>query len=135
MALFGIGTDIVSIARIGRIYERHPRRLPQRILSPFEQDELSRAPNPTAFLAKRFAVKEAAVKALGTGFRDGITFADFSISHGNKGQPRLQCTGQARVIMEALAITSSHVSISDEIEYAVAFVVLERFDNNQGMVT
>ena len=66
MTIAGIGTDIVSIPRIRKVHERHPERFAKRVLSPVEWAEFSTHFDPSIFLAKRFAVKEATAKALGT---------------------------------------------------------------------
>jgi len=79
--------------------------------------------NPAA--ASRFAAKEAYSKALGTGFRDGLTFHTLSVSNDPLGRPLMICAGRAAEIIEDLDIGSIHLSLSDEIDFAVAFVVLE----------
>lgn len=127
MAIVGVGTDIVSITRIRQVHERHPRRFSRRILSPVERDEFSGHTDPAVFLAKRFAAKEAAAKALGTGIRNGVCFTDFSVTHSPLGQPQLHCSGRTRKVMDAMGIHSSHLSLSDEKEFVVAFVVFERY--------
>jgi holo-[acyl-carrier protein] synthase len=126
MAITGIGTDIVSVARIRRVHERHPQQFAKKILSPSELETFSSHTNPAVFLAKRFAVKEATSKALGTGMRNGVCFTDISVSHSPLGQPQLHCTGSAQAIMDSIGVCNAHLSLSDEIEYVVAFVVLER---------
>ena len=77
------------------------------------------------FLAKRFAAKEALVKALGTGFREGIQMRDIEVGHTPQGKPEFCLRGGALTQYERLGVTSSHLSISDEVSYAVAFVILE----------
>lgn len=125
MTIAGIGTDIVGIARIRQVHERHPQRFAKRILHLTELDEYAQHPDPAIFLAKRFAVKEAAAKALGTGMRNGVCFTDFSVDHSPLGQPELVCTGCARELMDVRGIRDTHLSLSDETEFVVAFVVLE----------
>ncbi len=125
MPIAGIGSDIVSIARIRQVLRRHPQRFAQRILSEAERADLARSADAAAFLARRFAAKEAAAKALGTGISRGIAFTDFCVSHSPSGQPVLKIRGRAQEIMDRRAIASGHLSISDDADYAVAFVVLE----------
>ncbi len=125
MAIAGIGTDIVSLARIRQVHKRHPRRFAKRVLSPVEWAEFSSHFDPPIFLAKRFAVKEATAKALGTGMRKGVCFTDISVRHSPLGQPQLQCSGRTRALMDSLGVRKAHLSLSDETEFVVAFVLLE----------
>lgn len=124
MTIIGIGTDIVSIPRIRQVHQRHPQRFAKRILSPVEWVDFLPHFDPPIFLAKRFAVKEATAKALGTGMRNGVCFTDISVSHSSLGQPQLQCSGSTRTFMDNLGVREAHLSLSDETEYVVAFVVL-----------
>ncbi len=107
---------------------KHGDRFAQRILSDAELKEfVARQPhNRAAFLAKRFAAKEAAVKALGTGFRQGISMTHISVGHDDLGKPNLVFTHVAKTILQEKKITHSHISIADEQEFAVAYVVLEQ---------
>jgi len=122
----GIGVDITTITRIASAHERFGERFERRILHPEEQQELREHPQPLRFLAKRFAVKEAAVKALGTGERSGVLLKDFYLTHDEMGKPLLHCSGRAAEVCQAQSVTQQHVSISDEGDQVVAFVVLER---------
>lgn len=122
----GIGTDIVAVARMHRLVERYSDRLADRILSGEELAEYAGVEQKAMFLAKRFAAKEAAAKALGTGFRLGVVKRDIVVTHDELGKPLLKFHGDARVVSERRGITSSWLSLSDEKEFAVAFVVLER---------
>lgn len=125
MAIVGIGTDIVSTQRIERIQTRYPQRFAERILSVEEVPEFGASEKPALFLAKRFAAKEAAVKALGTGFRHGISFADFTVGHDAWGKPELYCAGAAADWIARREVGKIHLSLSDEIDFAVAFVIME----------
>jgi len=122
--IYGIGTDIVRIDRMRAGWERHGERFVRRILAPSELDAFAACRQPASFLAKRFAAKEATVKALGTGFRDGIRLADIGVIHDSAGKPMLVCTGAVSVLMSNLGIGASHLSLTDERDYAVAFVIL-----------
>ncbi len=130
MFLKGIGTDLVSIERIRRIWARYGMAFARRILAEAEALELSQlslAPyaDPAAFLAKRFAAKEAAVKALGTGFRaNGLWLKDIAVAHRQSGQPYLVWSPRAQVLLNQQSIHESHLSLSDEQAYALAFVIL-----------
>lgn len=121
----GIGVDLVTVSRIGRIDERHAGRFERRILTEQEQRDIIEAPDRARFLAKRFAVKEATVKALGTGERQGILLSDVGLSHNSLGKPELEIRGKAAERCRALEVTRHHVSLSDEGDLVAAFVVLE----------
>jgi len=122
--IYGIGTDIVRVTRIRNILERFGRKFAQRILTPDELDEFDRSGKPAHFLARRFAAKEAAVKALGTGFRQGIDFHHIGVDHDPQGRPLLAFYGPAQALEEALGISSGLISLADEEDHAVAFVML-----------
>ena len=122
----GIGTDIVQISRLQKNLAHYGDRFAQRILSESEFEEYLRHTQKAHMLAKRFAAKEAAVKALGTGFAQGISLRHITVTHNSLGQPRLQFEAEAKLKMQSLGVTASYLSIADEKEYAVAFVVLEK---------
>lgn len=122
--IHGIGTDIVQVARIEAIFRRFGDRFARRILSDRELAEFARADRPAHFLARRFAAKEAAAKALGTGFRDGLQFHHIGVGHDRRGRPLLEFHGPALILIQRLAIGESHLSLADEQDYAVAFVTL-----------
>lgn len=120
--IIGIGTDLVKISRMQANLQRWGRRFAEKILSVEELHEFSE--NDAHFLAKRFASKEAAAKALGTGIRNGIYLRDIYISHTDLGQPQLCFRGEALETMKNKGINHSYVSLSDEMDYALAFVIL-----------
>ncbi len=123
--IVGIGTDLIEIGRIERTVERHGERLALRVLAPDELDEYRQTARPARLLAKRFAVKEAAGKALGTGIGQGVSFQDIALTHDELGRPELRLEGAALERSRQLGASRSHVTLSDEQHYAVAFVVLE----------
>lgn len=125
--IVGVGTDLVEIARLAQSMRRHGDRLLDRILGGEERAAVPAADHPgrAAWLAKRFAAKEAAVKALGTGFRGGINLTDIQTVHTELGAPQLVFSGVALERFRALGAATAHVSLSDERQYAMAFVVLE----------
>lgn len=123
MPIVGLGTDIVEIERISG--SRQQAALAKRVLTPAELEQMQQSAQPGRFLAKRWAAKEAAAKALGTGIAQGISFQHFEVSHAASGQPLLHFSQQAKLRAEALGVTSAHISISDERHYALATVVLE----------
>lgn len=122
--MLGIGTDIVEIARIERLLTKHGEQFPERILHPQERQRLSGHTNPSAYLAKRFAAKEAIAKALGTGMAEGVVAADIEISNNDTGQPLVTLHNGALRKLEALGGSRCMLSISDEKAYAVAFAVI-----------
>ena len=121
----GIGTDICRVARFDRMIERYGERTARRLLGQDEFDEYSRFAHSGRFLARRFAAKEAFAKALGTGIREPVLFSAMQITHDALGKPQLACTGALQELICGQALTV-HLSISDEAEFATAFVVIER---------
>ncbi len=97
----------------------------QRILHEKEYAEYETAANSGSFLAKRFAAKEATAKAFGTGFRQGLRLPDIAVGHDNMGKPILLFHDNALNLVKKFHIGASHISISDEQDYVIAYVVLE----------
>jgi len=122
--IFGVGTDIVDVSRIQKSIQGSVR-FAQRILTEAEQQEYDITKYPERFLAKRFAAKEALVKAMGTGIGRGISWKMAQINHRESGQPYFEVFDGIKEFFEANNIQSAHLSISDEQEFATAFVVLE----------
>jgi holo-[acyl-carrier protein] synthase len=120
----GLGTDVVEIARIASQLNKS-QRLAQRVLTATELVTFSAHKFPERFLAKRFAAKEAAVKALGTGIGSGVSFQDVEVVSLTSGQPTLVFSGKYAELCEERDISHSFISISDEQHYAMATVVLE----------
>lgn len=123
----GVGVDVTRISRIESVFNRFPQRFALRILNPLEHSAWEAAPDAqaSAFLAKRFAAKEAAAKALGTAIRRGVAMQDFIVQRGEHGRPLLSVAGRARDEAERLGISHWHLSLSDEDDTVVAFVVAE----------
>lgn len=126
--IHGIGVDLVRISRMQSGLERFGERYARRILTTKEYTEFLQAPHRANFLAKRFAAKEAAVKAFGTGFRDGLALRHIGVSHDRLGRPFLEYSERASEMLSELGIGGSHLSISDEDDHALAFVTLIRGD-------
>lgn len=121
--ILGLGFDIVSVDRMRNSWERFGLKIARRILHP---DELAALPGqPATFLASRFAAKEAAVKALGTGFAGGILPQDFLVRNNPTGKPYLLMSGKAAERFVQLGGSCIHLSISHERDTAGAVVVLE----------
>ena len=123
--IVGIGVDLVSIPRIAEIWQRHGQRFAQRILSAQEWPDLMASQVPERLLAKRFAAKEALAKALGTGIRGVMSFQAVSVQHDALGAPMLHLQEELAAFAAARGIGRVHLSLSDEREATVAFVVLE----------
>lgn len=123
--IVGIGTDIAAVARLQGLYDRHAQAALERLLAPEEFAEFERAPDKGRFLAKRFAAKEAFAKALGTGLRPPALLPNIAIGHDDLGKPMLRYAPELAALVAERGLTA-HLSISDERDYAVAFVVLEK---------
>jgi len=126
MSVVGIGTDIIDISRLNKMNERARERLAQRVLTDTELKKYQQLKKSIPFLAKRWAGKEAAAKALGRGIADGISFQHFKIESLPSGQPVLVLTKRAFEIAQQLGANSWHISLSDEVNYATAVVVLSQ---------
>lgn len=131
--IIGLGSDITNISRFERSLQAYGHKLLQRILGPAEQQELSALKNVSpqeyaAFIAKRFAAKEACSKALGTGFRNGIYLKDIQTMHNKLGKPELILSDGALQQLHNLGQGQSlqlHLSLSDDYPWAQAFVIIE----------
>lgn len=124
--IVGIGSDIARVERFKRAVQRHGPRFAQRILGPDEHALWLQKSQPAAFLAKRFAAKEAFVKALGLGLRQGMQWGEIQVINDALGKPYFLLSGEAERLLTVAGVTTSHITLSDEAEYAIAFVVLER---------
>lgn len=122
--IIGIGTDIVSHQRIDDALARFGDRFLSRVLTDSECERARRAPSTATFLARRWAAKEAAAKALGVGIGAAANFHDIEVHSTDAGAPILRFTGNAADTAEALGANRFHISLSDERDMALAFVVL-----------
>lgn len=123
MSVKGLGTDIVEISRVASVSEGS-ERFAKRVLAESELDIYRQHMQPERYLAKRWAAKEAAAKALGTGIGRGVSFQNFIISNNELGAPKLQLVGKALEVANSMVVTSVLLSISDEKHYATATVIL-----------
>lgn len=123
--IYGIGTDMARIARFQAMLDRWGLRAGRRLLAPVEQDELAAAANPARLLAKRFAAKEALAKALGTGVREPVLLTAIAVSHDALGKPMFAFDDALHAFLHERGISRVHLSITDEAEHALAFVVCE----------
>jgi holo-[acyl-carrier protein] synthase len=126
--IIGLGTDLVDIRRIEQVIERFGERFLDRIFTPVERQRCDRRANPAAGYARRFAAKEAASKALGTGFRRGVFWRDLGVVNLPSGQPGLRLTGGALRRLEAITPAGMaarlDVTLTDEPPMAQAVVII-----------
>lgn len=124
--IVGIGLDLVKIDRIRAIAERWQARFLDRLYTEAERRYCLARPAPYASFAGRFAVKEAVLKALGTGWTNGITWHDIQVLNDRTGRPRAAVSGRLKTLMKRAGVTTIHVSLSHDTDYAVAEAVLTK---------
>jgi holo-[acyl-carrier protein] synthase len=124
--IFGIGTDIVQLERVAKVLNRYGDHFVRRVLMPEEEAAFRHYPRPVRFLAMRFAAKEAIVKALGTGFANGIWIRDVGILPNKWGKPEILWSARGRALRDEMGVGEGHVSLTDEAGLIVAVVVLMR---------
>ena len=130
--IHGIGTDICKVPRIGEALARQGERFARRVLGPEELEvyharSARNAVRGIRYVATRFAAKEAFSKALGTGLRAPMTWPAAQMLNDAEGKPHIVCSGALRDYMTEHRLRAK-VSVSDEEEYAVAFVIVEKAD-------
>jgi len=128
--IYGIGTDIIQIARVEAVLSRHGDRFAEKVLGEEELQKYHRRKQSVEargirFLATRFAAKEAFSKAIGLGMRTPMTWRAMQTLNAPSGKPVVVTSGPLREFMEKNGLTAQ-VSITDEAEYAVAFVIVEK---------
>lgn len=123
--IFGVGTDIAAVARLRALYARHGERASAKLLADAERADFARARDPGRFLAKRFAAKEAFGKALGIGVAVPAMLPNLAVVHDALGKPAFAYAPELEQYLAERGLTA-HLSISDETDYALAFVVIER---------
>lgn len=123
--IFGVGTDLIRVARIQAVLDAHPKRFARRLLHPDELVSFGQSKRPANFLAKAWAAKEAFGKALGTGVR-GYANPDVGVVRGEFGRPQLVFSDLMAARLTQRGIGAAHVSLSDDDGRVLAFVVLER---------
>ena len=123
--IVGIGTDLVEIVRVERALERHGDRFARKILVAREYERFTAHRKPAAYLAKRFAAKEAFSKAMGTGIRAPVNWQNLGVVNHSSGRPYFELSEALAELVRRRGIRSVHVSLTDERGMAAAFVVLE----------
>ena len=132
--ILGLGVDLVKVSRIRKLYSHHKDKFISKILSSYEIEEVKRMKSESyiiQYLANRFTAKEALVKAIGTGFTDGIFIYDIVIKNDKRGKPYYYVTDKLDSFIKKLFKKeySLHLSISDDNENAIATAVIEAFDD------
>jgi holo-[acyl-carrier protein] synthase len=126
--IVGIGTDVCSIARIQKSLDRFGDRLVKRILTPDERPRFARVRDKAGHLAKRFAAKEAFSKAIGTGIHAPFTWQSITVTRNPRGKPGIQPDSAMAKHLRKMGVTEAHLSLTDDGDVAMAFVVLEGKD-------
>jgi holo-[acyl-carrier protein] synthase len=123
--IIGIGTDIIECLRIAQMIERHGELFIQRVYTDHEIAYCSTKKAATQHYAGRWAAKEAVLKALGTGWVEGIAWRDVEVRHKTGGGPIIHLRGGAREVFERTGIAQMHISISHCRNYATAYAIAE----------
>jgi holo-[acyl-carrier protein] synthase len=123
--IYGVGTDVVEIERIEKALERWGERFAERVLCDPELRRFRQHRQPAAYLAKRFAAKEAFTKALGTGIKAPANWHGVWVANLPSGKPELEFSGALQRLLSDRGISRAHVTLSDERGVAMATVILE----------
>jgi holo-[acyl-carrier protein] synthase len=123
--IYGVGTDLIEIKRVERVLARFGERFAQRILCEPELKRFRAHKQPVAYLAKRFAAKEAFTKALGTGIHAPANWHGVWVVNLKSGKPQLEFSDDLKKLLERRDIRRSHLSLTDEKDIAAATVILE----------
>ena len=129
--IHGIGTDLLDAERIRSGLARFGEHYADRMLAPAEHAGYYASADPARFLAKCFAAKEAFAKAAGTGLRAPVTLRNVAVLRDAHGKPFLECAPELAAWLTDRGITAHHVSLSDEGDLVLAFVVLEQSDSGE----
>jgi len=123
--IIGTGIDLAEVPRIRASIERYGDRFLNRVYTPLEIAYVERKANRFERYAARFAAKEAGMKAIGTGWRGGITWHDFEVANEPSGRPALRLSGRAAEVAATLKVRRIALSLTHTAEYGMAFVVIE----------
>jgi holo-[acyl-carrier protein] synthase len=123
--IVGTGVDLAEVPRIRASIERFGQRFIQRIYTPAEIAYVERKANRYERYAARFAAKEAGMKAIGTGWKHGVTWHDFEVANLPTGKPTLRLYGVAAEVANRLAVKNIALSLTHTAEYGMAHVILE----------
>jgi holo-[acyl-carrier protein] synthase len=128
--IVGIGTDLAEVDRIAESIERFGDRFLNRIYSERERQYSLRKANPAERFAARFAAKEAGMKAIGTGWRHGVTWHDFEVLNEPGGRPVLGLSGVAATVAARMGVKHISLSLTHTAQMAMAVVILEAADRS-----
>ena len=123
--ILGMGTDLIDVRRIERALARFGHRFAQRVLVDEEYRRYCSHVKPAHYVAKRFAAKEAFSKAMGTGIRFPVNWHNVSVANERSGKPFLKFSEPLAALLAERGVTRTHLSLTDEVEMACAFVILE----------
>lgn len=123
--IYGIGTDIVAVDRFQRFIDEGNTAVIERLFTAAERARCGSRKNAASCLAARFAAKEAFLKAVGTGLRDGLSWLDLEVSNDALGKPALSLSGKAAELFQEKELTRVHLSMSHDGDNATAMVILE----------
>jgi holo-[acyl-carrier protein] synthase len=123
--ILGVGTDLVEIARIEQALGRWGERFALKILVDHELERFRAHRKQAAYLAKRFAAKEAFSKAMGTGIRAPVSWHHVSVANQASGRPYLRFSAALTALLDRRGVRNVHLSLTDELSVASAFVILE----------
>ncbi|MDP2028010.1 MAG: holo-ACP synthase [Thiobacillus sp.] len=129
--IHGIGTDLLDAGRIRSGLMRFGEAYADRILAPAEHAGYFASRDPARYLAKCFAAKEAFAKAAGTGLRAPVSLRNIAVLRDALGKPHIQCAPELTAWLAARGVAGHHVSLSDEGDLVLAFVVLEQSSPQQ----
>ena len=121
----GIGIDTIEIDRVARVYGAYGERFLGRVYAPGEREYFARWADPVPRMAGRFAVKEACMKALGTGWSHGVRWRDIEVVRQPSGRPSVRLHGEARRIFSSIGATDIHCTITHARDHAMAVVIFE----------
>ena len=124
--IFGVGTDLIELARVERVWNRFGEHFATRVLLAEELELFAESVNKVRFLAMRFAAKEAIVKAMGTGFANGMWVRDVGTVPNALGQPQVIYSARGAAMCAKLGIGDGYLSLTDEAGLILAFAVLLR---------
>jgi len=124
--IFGVGTDLIELARVERVWNRFGERFATRVLLAEELELFAESANKVRFLAMRFAAKEAIVKAMGTGFANGMWVRDVGTVPNALGQPQVIYSARGAAMCAKLGIGNGYLTLTDEAGLILAFAVLLR---------
>lgn len=121
----GIGTDLVELDRVARIHDEQGERFLERLFTDTEREDFAQWKDPTPRIAGRFAAKEAVMKALGTGWSQGVRWRDIEVIRRAGGKPEVHLHGRCKEIFESLDATRIYCTITHSRHSAMAVVIFE----------